>query len=286
MKCLENRFADFGVRTDHNHRHVVEDNVLTWEASRSWHLTRPLVYYLVENFAPRALVEDADVLDFSAGLGDLSRYMDQLGARVVSTLPEESAPSDGLDWRTGISAGHIATRFDPASFDLAVARMVFQFPTWEGDRADPDTLASEFAEVLRPAGRLVVAFHEFAEIEETDPRMAMVRYLGLPPREGPHGESGYGLKVPMLVTTLQNRGFDIELAEHAEPFTFPVGIDKSDEEIEVLGQKVMEVKRHHLVERQPETYDRPGVIFEMLEELRAMFRFVTWPIVRIVARRR
>ena len=220
------------------------------------------MYYLIEDFIPETWVKDADVLDFSAGLGDLSRYMRDSGARVVSTLPEESVPSDDLDWRPGIAAGHIADSFDARSLDIAVARMVFQFPTWEGDRADPDTLAEEFAEVLRPGGRLVVAFHEFGAIDVDDPKMAMVRYLGLPPREGPHGETGYGLKVPMLVTTLQSRGFDIEIAEHVEPFTFPVGLDDTEIEIERLGVRVMDVKRRHLIEKNPGTYDRPTVLKE------------------------
>ena len=266
---------------------------------------RNLVYYLVEDFVPPSMAKGSDALDFSAGLGDLSRYLLDSGARsVVATLPEKEVPfDDQIRWEGGIAAGQLGAAFPPSSFELATARMVFQFPTWEGDAADPDTLTEEFAHILRPGGRLVVAFHEFAGFEEipssgpspdvesmlatTDSgRAALVRYLGLPPREGPSGESGFGLKVPMLVTTLQSHGFDIETADHPEPFTFPNLADGvSEEELAELGRTVIGVKRRYLAA--PITpYERPGVIREMLVELSTLFDFVTWPIVRIVARRR
>lgn len=267
---------------------------------------RPLVYYLIENFAPPAMVKGRDVLDFSAGLGDLSRYMIDAGARsVVPTLPEPKAPvGDGLDWRAGVAAGRLAAVFDAGSFDLATARMVLQFPTWEGDRVDPDTLAEEFARVLRPSGLLVLAFHEFIPFEPTpsaapppsveemlegaDPgRAALVRYLGLPPREGPSGESGFGLKVPMMVTTLQNRGFDIAKADHPEVFTFPTDIGLVDEStMERMGVEAMALKRRYLADPDIDDYERPAAIRRMLVELSRLYRFATWPMVRIVARRR
>jgi len=278
---------------------------MSWETSRDWHLVRPLVYYLMENFVPPAMAVGRDILDFSAGLGDLSRYMLQAGARsVVPTRPEpDPPPGDGLIWRPGIAAGRLAAAFDPGSFDLATARMVFQFPTWEGDRADPDTLAEEFFTILRPGGRLVIAFHEFIGFERIPatgdlpmveellervdpPRAAMIRYLGLPPREGPFGESGFGLKVPMLVTSLHSRGFSIERAEHAEPFTFPSRlIDLDDTELTALGEETMALKRRYLTDPRIGDYERPAAIRRMLVELSGLFEHVTWPIVRIVARR-
>lgn len=266
---------------------------------------RNLVYYLLEDFVPPQMAHGTDAIDFSAGLGDLSRYLLDSGARsVVATLPETEVPaSDDIDWRGGIAAGQLGDAFAPASFDLATARMVFQFPTWEGDAADPDTLSEEFARILRPGGRLVLAFHEFIPFEDvpasgpppevdamlagTDSgRAALVRYLGLPPREGPSGESGFGLKVPMLVTTLQSRGFDIDTADHPEPFTFPnLTEGMAEDELAELGRRVMAVKREHLSAPIPQ-YERPGVIRKMLVELSDLLDFVTWPIVRIVARRR
>lgn len=267
---------------------------------------RPLVYYLVENFLPLELVEGSSALDFSAGLGDLSRYMVRAGARsVTATMPESDArEGDQVDWVTGVSAGRIASTLGANQFDLAVARMVFQFPTWEGDAADPDSLAAEFAEILRPNGRLVIAVHDFVPFEEVpapgppptveemlagaDPsRAQMIRFLGLPPREGPMGESGFGLKTPMLVTTLQNQGFDIEVADHPEPFTFPLIPDViHDAEIAHLGAEAMELKRRHLVVSGRSPYELPAAIRAMLIELRSLYRFTTWPVVRIVARRR
>jgi Methyltransferase domain len=279
---------------------------MSWETTRSWHLVRPLVYYLIEDFVAPEMVRGIDILDFSAGLGDLSSYMSSAGARrVVSTTPGTDPPGrPELDWRTGIAAGRLATSLQPESFDMVVARMVLQFPTWEGDAADPDTLTDEFVTLLRPGGLLVVAFHEFipfeslppqngppdveAMLEGADPpRAALVRYLGLPPREGPSGESGFGLKVPMVVTTLQSRGFDIEVADHPEPFTFPAHLETMTEsQLVELGDQVMSLKRRYLGESGIDSYQRPRVLREMLGELSSLFEFVTWPIVRIVGRRR
>lgn len=72
---------------------------------------RPLVYYLREDFIPPAMAAGRDVLDCSAGLGDLSRYLAESGASsVIATMPEARTPptmaamSDGLEaWRQGTS---------------------------------------------------------------------------------------------------------------------------------------------------------------------------------------
>jgi SAM-dependent methyltransferase len=279
---------------------------MTWERRRAWHLVRPLVYYLQEDLVAPHLASHRDVLDFSAGLGDLSEYLVASGARsVLATRPESDVPHSGerLEWVGGIAAGKIAASLPAASFDLAVARMVFQFPTWEGDRADPDTMVSEFAQVLRPGGRLVMAFHEFVSFEPVPSRgpvpgvddllaaddrgglVDVIRYLALPPREGPFGETGFGLKVPMLVTTLQRHGFEIEIADYPEPFTMPRALHAwPDEELADLGRRAMDLKRRHLSDPTWGPYEQPAVVRSMLNELSGLYEFAAWPIVRIVAR--
>lgn len=281
---------------------------MTWEQTRAWHLIRPLVYYLREDFISPAWAAGADALDFSAGLGDLSRYLVDCGARNVTSTrpePEVSADTEHVEWVGGVTAAELADRLPRSSFDLAAARMVFQFPTWERDHADPDTMVEQFARVLRPRGRLVVAFHQFRAFEPVPARgpypdadrlldeatgehallARVVRYLGLPPREGPMGETGFGLKIPMFVTTLQRHGFDIDTADHPEPFTMPLDLDgMSDDDITDLGRRVMELKRRHLSDPDESPYERPGTVRRMLAELDEMFDFVAWPIVRLVAR--
>jgi SAM-dependent methyltransferase len=246
----------------------------------------------------------ADILDFSAGLGDLSAYMSDSGARSVLATRPEREPGighDGVEWATGIGAGNVVEKLGGRKFDLVVVRMVFQFPTWVGDRADPDTMIEEFAEVLRPGGRLVAAFHEFVSLEghpsspdlpevstviETNPHLgALVEYLSLPPREGPLGETGFGLKVPMFIDSLVSNGFAIETADNPEAFTFPVALDgQSDHDVIELGDRVMALKSA-LLAHVPDPYDRPGRVREMLVTLAEFMPHVAWPIARVVARR-
>lgn len=274
----------------------------TWESVRSWHQMRWLVYYLLEDLVPPEMAAGADILDFSAGLGDLSRYMAEAGARsVLATRPEAEPGDEGVEWLTGVAAGNVAERLDGRSFDLVVARMVFQFPTWEGDRADPDTMWAEFTEVIRPGGRLVAAFHEFVAIEEepfgpdlpdveevitSRPELgAVVRFLNLPPREGPLGQTGFGLKVPMFINSAVANGFTIESASHVEPFTFPLHLENyRDSDLEALIPEVMELKTRWLA-HMSDPYERPAQIRSMLHELAPKMPHVAWPIVRVVARR-
>lgn len=276
----------------------------TWESQRAWHLMRWLVYYLKENLVPPDTAAGAEVLDFSAGLGDLSAYMASVGARSVVASRPESEPGDpheGVTWATGVATGNVVEKLGGRAFDLVVARMVFQFPTWEGDRADPDTMLEEFCQVLRPGGVLIAAFHEFVPLEghpnsrdlpdpgsliDANPALgSLVKYLNLPPREGPLGQTGFGLKVPMFIDSLAAKGFAIERADNPEPFTFPLSLgDMSDQEILDLGQRVIELKRSALA-NVPDRYERPARIREMLVDLGDIMPHVAWPIARVVARR-
>jgi hypothetical protein len=263
---------------------------------------RWLVYYLLEDLVPPEMAAGADILDFSAGLGDLSHYMAEAGARsVLATRPEPEPGDEGVEWLTGVAAGNVVQRLGGRTFDLVVARMVFQFPTWEGDRADPDTMSAEFAEVIRPGGRLVVAFHEFVAIEEqpqgpdipdieevlaSRPELAqVVRFLNLPPREGPFGQTGFGLKIPMFINSLVATGYAIESTSHVEPFTFPLHLDRyTDTDLDALIPEVMEIKKRWLANA-TDPYAHPGAIRRMLSELAPRMPHVAWPIARVVARR-
>jgi SAM-dependent methyltransferase len=265
---------------------------------------RWLVYYLKEDLVEPAMAAGADILDFSAGLGDLSAYMVSQGARSVVASRPEAEPGEehhGVEWVTGVATGNVAEKLGGRSFDLVVARMVFQFPTWEGDRADPDTMLEEFSNVLRPGGRLVAAFHEFVPLEgrpreqslpdparlvDANPDLgSLVEYLNLPPREGPLGQTGFGLKVPMFVDSLVAKGFAVERADNPEPFTFPIALGgKSDREIIELGEQVMEMKAR-LLANVPDRYERPSRIRQLLVELDKVMPHVAWPIARVIARR-
>ena len=250
---------------------------------------RPHVYYLRETMVPPETVRGRRVLDFSAGLGDLSAYMASAGAQsITATRPEGDVPDDDppINWVGDVTASNIRQRLSGAEFDLATARMVFQFPIWEDHGADPDTMASQMRDLLVVGGHLVIAVHEFVpdRVVAEGGMRRIVDYLGLPPREGPLGETGYGLKVPMLVTSLVRSGFAVEHADHPEPFTFPVdtaGMTRA--QLVARGDRILEVKRRHLVDRRGSDYERPGVVREMLEELADLMTFVAWPIVRVVA---
>jgi len=304
----------------------------TWESQRGWEIARRLVYYLVEDFVPPVWIEGRNVVDFSVGLGDFSAYLAEQGAlSVIATAPERDRERPQLlpstaRWLTGVTANRIAQDLPPNSTDLFCARMVFQFPTWEGDRADPDLMLAHIAEVLAPGGRVVLAVHEFfglgppgqrhtheakhpldgmreltgsvnenahplarAEAKRLSGLAELVEFLGLPPREGPLGETGFGLKTPMLVESIIKAGLEIEHAEHIEPFTFPYGlldqIGTDMARIDTIADRVFEVKRRYLSETDLNPYDRPSLIRRLLNEIAEIIDVIPVPIIRIVGRK-
>ena len=234
-------------------------------------------------------------------------------------------PSE-VEWRPGILAGDIREAFEEESVDLFCARMVFQFPRWEDERMDPDEMLMQIGQVLAPGGRVVVATHTFiplqvypslrdeddgeqmlarldrlasagaiGEMAEVDAHrisglVEMVRYLGLPPREGAGGETGYGLKVPLLVQSFIDAGLTVDVVEDIEPFTYPLGVWERFEfeagDVARLGAEVFELKRRHLLRKEAaDPFQRPGVVRAMLRELESFVDLVWVPIVRVVGRK-
>lgn len=303
-----------------------------WEYTRDWATIRPFVYYQRENFVPRSLVENRDVVDFSAGLGDLSAYVEALDpSNLIATAPEAHAPRPeqlpaSTEWRTGVGASNLVAALGTGSADVILARMVIQFPTVENHAIDVDGILTQMRDVLRPSGMVVATTHSYFSLpafsgdrsgdtdhlaaveaeaaallenkdgftrsvaEEAIGLIELVRYLELPPREGPFGRTGFGLKVPMLVNSFVNAGFAIDSVDEIEPFTFPIGLpdssERTGESVTELGERVMAIKRSHLTKREAaDAYLRPAVLGEMIAEIRALVPVTAVPIVRIVATR-
>ena len=290
----------------------------------------PFVYYQRENFVPDGLVEGRDVIDYSAGLGDLSAYVSSLGpSSLIATVPEPDAPRplllpDSVEWKTGVGADCISDLLPEDSADAILARMVLQFPTMESDAVDVDDILAQMRGVLRQDGSIAMTTHAFfslprfegdhsdvadhlAAVEadvlplldaedtftrgvarETAGLIELVRYLGLPPREGPLGRTGFGLKIPMLVNSFVRQGFAVDSVEVIEPFTFPVGLEgrltESDLSAGELGEQLMSIKRRHLTSAEAaDPYLRPAVLAAMLVEIRKLLPVTAVPIVRIGA---
>lgn len=304
-----------------------------WEHARDWETMRPFVYYQRENFIPEGLVEGRDVIDYSAGLGDLSMYVSSLDpSSLIATAPEQDTPRPSLlpnsvEWRTGVGADRIADVLPEASADVILARMVIQFPTVEGDAVDVDGILRQMRRVLRKDGSIVITTHSFFSLprfegdhsgvddhlavveacilplldaedtftrgvaQETAGLIELVRYLDLPPREGPFGRTGFGLKIPMLVNSFVSEDFTVDSVGEIEPFTFPIGLldtirDNADSVIEI-GESVMAIKRRYLTSVEAaDPYLRPAVLAAMIGEIRTLLPVTAVPIVRICATKR
>ena len=294
---------------------------------------RSFVYYQRENFIPEGLVEGRDVIDFSAGLGDLSVYVSSLGpSSLIATAPEEHAPRpsslpDSVEWIAGVGADRIAEALPEASADVILARMVIQFPTVESDAVDVDQILAQMRSVLRQGGSIVITTHAFFSLprfkgdhsrvddhlaaveadvlplldaediftrgvaQETAGLIELVRYLDLPPRDGPFGRTGFGLKIPMLVNSFVAQGFTVDSVEEIEPFTYPIGLqesvaDNANSVIE-LGEHVMSIKRRYLTSVEAsDPYLRPAVLADMIAEIRELLPVTTVPIVRLSAKKK
>ncbi|GMQ86548.1 MAG: hypothetical protein BMS9Abin07_2130 [Acidimicrobiia bacterium] len=301
-----------------------------WEHARDWSVMRPFVYYQRENFVPEGVVAGRDIIDYSAGLGDLSIHVSSLDpASIIATAPEPHAPRPpplpaSVEWRTGVGANQIADELPPMSADMILARMVIQFPTVENHDVDVDGILQQMRGVLREGGTIIATTHSFFSLprfnddlarvddhlsaveadvlplldaeepftrgvaRETIGLIELVRYLDLPPREGPLGRTGFGLKIPMLVNSFVRQGFAVENVEVIEPFTFPIGLQASiGEHTEAaieLGEQVMAVKHRHLTTVEAaDPYRRPTVLAAMIAEIRRLLPVTAVPIVRVTA---
>ena len=294
----------------------------TWELQRHWDIVRYIVYYLVENLISPDQITDKDIVDFSSGLGDLSEYIYSHNPNsLIATSPDDIPPPPSLEGQSGfsfvpdLSAAQINKKLEPNSVDLFVARMVFQFPTDEDDRIDVDGMLNQIFTVLRPGGQLVICSHEFTQLND-DPEswdlplkdylgrllntytgrevdrirglIELIEAIGLPPREGVHGQTGFGLKGLMAVDSFVNAGFKIESAAEIEDFTFPVGISRDlverREYYVQLAEQVFDVKRSRINTTDFENkYARPALLKNILSELNQLHPFVTVPIFKIVA---
>jgi hypothetical protein len=116
----------------------------------------------------------------------------------------------------------------------------------------------------------------------------LIEAIGLPPREGVHGQTGFGLKALMAVDSFVQAGFKIESAAEIEDFTFPVGISQDiatqKDYYRELGQQVFTIKQ--AIIHSPafaDKYTRPAVLKNILQELNQLHPFVTVPIFKIQA---
>lgn len=298
-------------------------NAMTsWELQRNWDIVRYLVYYLVEDLVAPDLIPGNDVIDFSAGLGDLSEYIFANNPNsLLASSPDDVLPPVSLDGKPGfqflpgVRAGEIQQRFQASSTDLFLARMVFQFPTDEYDRIDVDGMLAQIHGVLRPGGRLIIASHEFTQLDDhiddetlsfedylqvlparyagrsadrINGLIELIRSIGIPPREGVHGQTGFGLKGLMAVDSFVRCGFQIESAAEIEDFTFPVGISQDlhlrPQYYRELGEKVFAIKQKQMhTPAFADKYTRPNVLRRILKDINQLHPFVTVPIFKIQA---
>lgn len=144
----------------------------SWEHTRSWSLVRPFVYYQRENLVSGDLIEGRDVVDYSAGLGDLSAYVSTLNpSSLLATVPEADgsrppALPGTAQWVAGVGASEIADLLPARSADVILARMVIQFPTVEQHDVDVDSILEQMGGVLRVGASLVITTHAFFSLPQ------------------------------------------------------------------------------------------------------------------------
>jgi hypothetical protein len=293
----------------------------SWELQHNWDIVRYIVYYLIENLVPPELIPGKDVIDFSTGLGDLSAYIYTHKPRsLTATSPDDHPPESltgklGFDFIPHLSAQTMSQKLQATSADLFVARMVFQFPTDQRDDIDVDGMLHQVYKILRPGGNLIFCSHDFTQLSD-DPEdwdlpledyltalpdrltgahqekvrglIEMIKTIGLPPREGVHGQTGFGLKGFMTVDSVVQAGFTIKSAGEIEDFTYPVGISKDfttrREHYHQLAQQVFAIKQQHILSPHYQNkYTRPAILKTILREINQLHDFVSVPVFKIHA---
>ena len=166
----------------------------------------------------------------------------------------------------------------------------FPFRDSKGTTRTSTTIWPQFEADVLPLLEAEEAFTR-GVAQETAGLIELVRYLGLPPRDGPFGRTGFGLKIPMLVNSFVRQGFTVESVEVIEPFTFPIGllarIGDDLELVKDLGAQVMSIKRRYLTSTEAaDPYLRPPVLADMIAELRTLVPVSAVPIARVVATKR
>ena len=102
--------------------------------------------------------------------------------------------------------------------------------------------------------------------------------------------TGYGLRVPLLVNSFIRTGFQLEIVEDVEPFTYPLGVwarmESEERQVRELGEVIFAIKRRWLLSPEAaDPYTRPHAMHSMLQDTRWEIPIVSVPIVRIVARK-
>lgn len=282
---------------------------MSWRTETKWDILRYLVYYQIENFIPKSLIENKTIVDFSCGLGDLSEYIAQhspkklISTSLDSEIPKPIEENLTIDFRSNVNASNIESTFEENSIDVFLARMVFQFPTTEGDGIDVDDILKQVNKVLKPGGRLIMSSHQFF-LADTMLKEELVEVLGIPPREGELGDTGYGLKPLMLMNSFAKNGFMVEECSVIEHFTFPRGLSsmyqepcKGDEQysefIELtakyyskLAEKVFNRKKElFATEEYQNIYTRPVVLKKLYDSVSRYRQFTSIPIQHFIVKK-
>ena len=100
----------------------------------------------------------------------------------------------------------------------------------------------------------------------------LIETIGLPPREGVHGQTGFGLKPLMCVDSFIRSGFRPTYCGEIEDFTFPIGLQKAlktgegMDRFEKMAPQVFEIKKKWICSSEyRDKYKRPQIFQNILK---------------------